>query len=85
MNGFDIVYAETGNGDFLCYAPFHALKVGDTVELQNGRAATVKDLVYTFAGDDIFQFLKRNMKMQPVKAVVHQLNYDEVTNYDIST
>ena len=89
MNGFDLIFADDGtdNSHILCYAPYNTVEIGDTVLIEDdGQSAfcTVIDKTYTFSGDDVFLFLKKNVKILPIKSVLRELKY-KGENYDLST
>lgn len=90
MNSFDLVFIDDGadNRLRLCYAPYNTVKIGDTVliDCENGKSVfgTVADTTYTFGEDDVFLFLKRNIDILPIKAVLRELKYKGENN-DLST
>lgn len=65
-----------GEGTELCIAPTGVLKPGDTVETDWGRGV-IEATVFTFSGDELFDFLRKYIQIKPVRAVIKFLEVKE--------
>ena len=63
-------------GKEICYAPRHEVETGDTVVTTFGEG-TVKETLFTYSEDEVFQFFARNQKIRPV--LFKPIKYDDDT------
>lgn len=78
MNLIDLVVVEYPQnvGKEICYAPRHEVEAGDTVMTSFGEG-TVKETLFTYSEDEVFQFFARNQKIRPV--LFKPIKYDDAT------
>jgi len=72
-----VVSPVRGAGRIIGYVPRGTVEIGDIVVTRDGEME-VKDTLFSYTEDDVFQFLKRNTILTPIISVVKTIDYSGV-------